>query len=318
MSARVTGVLVALAMATTLGTAHACPCQGAAGPGAALTNPAQLYGLSTTTTGRWVHGVWSPDGGYAPLGPQSRQWMVDLSLAAALRPIANLEVGVESAVGYQSVMAPGIDSERGGFGDTLTRVRWEAIDEPMPFVKERPLLSPALALIGSVRAPTGYVGAHTSEAQSGTTGSIGSSASAQGLGAWEGSLAAEVARTFERKLRVGLVGEAAYRLPDEALGLERHLGPRLLGQLNLRYRPTVSWGFGVITDIGWEDLVEYEGIRRAGTAQRLFGMAGYWYMLFPDAGLRIGAMLRHAPAIEGISVNAVGATSLAFSVGYAR
>jgi hypothetical protein len=222
------------------------------------------------------------------------------------------------AYGRQSVSALGFASQQTGFGDLALHVRYEAIDEPMPFERP-PVLHPSLALIAGLRTPSGSLerSGGPRGAMSGTTGSAGASASSQSLGAWEPSIAAELRQTEKARYQLSFVGECAYRFPDAALGVDRHLGPRLLAQLNFRYMPSALWGVGALTDIGWEDAVSLQGLRREGSGQRLWSLGFYGYLTVAETGFRSGAMLRYAPPLDGVSANAVGATTLAISLGYA-
>lgn len=301
--------------------AHACPCQGSSGPGAALTTRFQRFGASLTETTRLVHGAWDPEGEYSALGDGSMQWSEDYALALAVRPLDRVEAGVQMAYGWQSVSAPGYETDRIGFGDTTFKLRWEAIDEPMPF--EKGLHYPSLAAVGSVRAPTGTVTRVEDPNQSGgvasgTTGAVGATASSQGLGTWELALALVGQKMLlGQRLQLNVSGEAAYRLADDAIGVPRKLGPRLFGQANARYIPSPLWGFGAMTDIGWEGDVEFSGQTRTGTGQRLWGIGAFVYFVMSNVNLRSGLMVRYNPPVNGLNVNAVGATSIALSFGYA-
>jgi hypothetical protein len=304
-----------------IGHADACPCQGSSGPGAALTSQSERVGASVTDTVRVVHGAWNPYGDYSALGDGRMQWLVDFAVALGYRPAEPLELGVQLAYGWQSVSAPGgFHSERTGFGDTAFNLRWEALDEPMPYRSVFPY--PALAVIGGVRAPTGTVtrvsGQQRGPLQSGTTGAVGATASSQGLGAWEVSMALDAQKVLlARRLQLNLSGEMAFRMPDDTLGVERQLGPRALGQVNLRYMPSRLWGFGALTDLGWEGDITFDGERRRGTGQRLWSLGAFAYLVVRPTNLRSGILVRHAPPVDGISVNAVGATSIGVSLGYA-
>jgi hypothetical protein len=298
---------------------HACPCRGSSGPGAALTGRTELFGVNAMESARVVHGSWDPHGQYAPLSSDSLQYLLDVSFAAAVRFQEHFELAAESAVGHQSVSTRGFASERTGPGDTVLRLRWEAMDEPMPY-EASAAYRPALAVIAGIRAPTGTLDrASTSRGvASGTTGSVGATASSQGLGAWETGAALSVQKVYRARYGIDWIGEVAYRFSDDALGLERQLGPRAFGQVGVRYLPSATTGIGIFTDLGWEAAVAYEGETRAGTAQRLWniGLFGFW--LHPRTGLRSGAMLRYAPPVDSISVNAVGATTVSVSLGYSR
>jgi hypothetical protein len=185
----------------------------------------------------------------------------------------------------------------------------------MPY--EKPALPwPSLTLIFSLRVPTASLGRDESGAFSGTTGSVGSSASSEGLGAWEPGLTAALVRNVDDRFQLGVAGEAAYRFPDTSLGLERHLAPRFFAQLGARYSPSSSTGVGLLTDLGAEGDVSLEGTTQPATSQRLWTIGAYGYVRVEGTGLRWGALVRYAPPIDGVGRNASRATSLSMSLGY--
>jgi hypothetical protein len=294
---------------------HACPCQGSSGPVGAVTSQMDRFGVSLTETARVVHGAWRPNGTYSALAPGDMQSALDVTGTAGYRPIPVIELGAEAAFGHQSASSPYFSSRHTGFGDTTLRVRWDAIDEPMPYEKP-PLPWPALTLVASLRIPTASLGRDESGVFSGTTGSVGSSASSEGLGTWEPGLSAALVRSIEERFQLSLVGEAAYRLPDTSLGLERHLAPRFFAQVGIRYAPSQTTGIGLLTDVGAEGNVELEGIERPATSQRLWTVGGYGYIRVEGTGLRWGALVRYAAPIDGIARNASRTTSEAESLGY--
>src|SRR5262249_40210652 len=151
---------------------------------------------SLTETTRFVSGAWRPNGTYAPLAPGERQASEDVTALVGYRPVVPLELSVEAAVGRQTFTAREFDSGRTAFGDTTLRARWAVLEEPMPF--EHPSIAwPAVTVLLSLRIPTSPSGRDGSESIfSGTTGSVGASASSEGLGAWEPSLGAAFVRSF--------------------------------------------------------------------------------------------------------------------------
>jgi hypothetical protein len=280
-----------------------------------VTSQADRFGVSLTETARVVHGAFRSNGDYAPLAPADRQWSLDATAVAGYRPVPVVELGVEAAVGHQAASSLDYASAHTGFGDTTFRVRWDAIDEPMPY--EKPALPwPALTVVGSVRTPTASLGRDRTGVFSGTSGSVGSSASSEGLGAWEPAVAIALVRNVAARFQFSAVAEAAYRFPDTSLGLERHLAPRFFGQLGARYAPSSDMGFGVLTDLAAEGDVALEGIERAATNQRLWTVGAYAYLRAPGTGLRWGTLVRYSPPVDGIGRNAARATSLAVSLGY--
>jgi len=297
--------------------AMACPCQGSSGPVGAVTSQTDRIGVSVTETARVVHGAWRSNGDYAPLAAGNRQWSLDFTGAVGYRPIPVVELGAETAFGRQSASSPDYASSQTGFGDMTFRVRWDAVDEPMSYEKTT-LPWPSLTVVGSVRAPTASLGRDASGVFSGTTGSVGSSASSEGLGTWETGAAAALVRAVAERFQFSLIGEAAYRFPDTSLGLERHLAPRFFGQLGARYMPTPTTGIGLLTDLGAEGNVVLEGIERPATNQRLWSVGAFGYLRTGSTGLGCGALIRYSPAIDDISRNATRATSLSLSLGYLR
>ncbi len=299
--------------------APACPCQGSSGPGGAVTTSMDRFGGSVTETSRFVSGEWLANGKYEPLAPGDQQLSLDTTVALGYRPIPAIELGAESAFGHQSVSSassPATSSTHTGFGDLILRARWEALDEPMPWEKTA-LPWPSVAFVASVRAPTASLGRGTESVFSGTTGSVGSAASSEGLGAWETSMAVALVRSIGPKFQLNLAGEAAYRFADSALGIQRHLAPRFLGQVGARYSPSTATGFGVMTDLGAEGDVTYQGAVDPATNMRLWAIGAYAFYRAEPTALRCGVMVRYEPALDDVSRNASRATSFAVSLGYA-
>jgi hypothetical protein len=297
------------------GRAEGCPCQGSSGPGGSVTTEDERFGASLTETARSVNGAWRPHGEYATLGDGERQASLDVTALAGYRPTPKIEVGAETAFGHESVASPYESSTRTGFGDTTFRVRWDAVDEPMPFSRTTAPW-PSVSLVAAVRAPTAARGA-TSANFSGTTGSVGASASSEGLGAWEASIAAVLQRSVGAEWQLSALGEAAYRFPDSWLGISRHLGPRVFGQLGARYMPSSVVGVGALTDLGWEGDVTYEGAPVPDSSQRLWTISGYVLLKPAETRFKWGFLARTAPPLGNVGKNAIGATSIAVSIGYA-
>lgn len=320
--------LAAIAVALVAARAEGCPCQGSAGPGGSVTTPSERFGASVTETARAVNGAWGPRGEFASLAPGSRIASLDLTAIAGYRPVSEIEASAEAAFGHESAALPYVTSTRTGFGDLTIRVRWDAVDEPMPFTAS-PLRWPALSLVWSVRAPTAargtttFVGSTSSSAApngafSGTTGSVGASASSEGLGAWEGSFAAVLLERLGTEVQVSALGEAAYRLPDSWTGVDRHLAPRFFTQVGARYSPSEVVSVGALTDFGWEGNVELDGDAVPESNQRLWTVSAYFLLKPPGTGLRWGFLARTAPPVSDIGVNALATTSVGVSMGYAK
>jgi hypothetical protein len=310
------GAALAAASCCWVHVAAACPCQGSSGPGASVTAAGDIFGASLTETTRFVPGAWRANGDYAPLAPGERQSAEDLTAIAGYRPMPQLELSVETAVGHESFTSPDFHMARTAFGDTTVRARWDAIDEPMPYQHPR-IPWPAVSLIVSLRMPTSPSGrGDASNVFSGTTGSVGSSATSEGLGAWEPSIGAAFVRSFDERWQMSAYLEGAYRFPDSYLGVDRHLGPRVLAQLGARFAPTSITGVGLTTDYGWEGNVSYDGRVEKDTSQRVWTVGAFCYLRAEPSRLRWGAMVRYAPPIDGVGKNASQSTSVAVSLGY--
>jgi len=166
--------------------------------------------------------------------------------------------------------------------------------------------------------PLASLGRDATGAFSGTTGSVGSSASSEGLGAWEPALSAVIVRDLNRRFAASIAVEAAYRFPDRSLGIERHLAPRGFIQLGARYAPSPSTGIGLVTDLGAEGDVTLDGKETRATSQRLWTIGALGYVRAGGTGLRWGALARYSPPIDGIGRNASRATSVSVSLAYVQ
>lgn len=311
----VLAALVAAAAFVGVKPAGACPCQGSSGPVSGVTTEFEKFGASLTETARFAHGTWHPDGRYDALSPGTREASIDVALIAGYRPLRRLEASVEAAAGHRSFSTPDVADERTGFGDTTLRLRWDALEQPMPY-QHVAFPWPSITLVGSLRMPTAARTQGASGA-SGRTGSIGSAASSEGLGAWEAGLGVVAIREVDPQVELVGFFEAAYRFSDTWLGLSRHLPPRFLGQIGARYLPTPLTALGVFTDLGWEGNLAFEGRTQPDTAQRLWTLGAYGSFRTSFDGLRWGALVRWAPPVSDIGKNATAVTTFAVSLGYA-
>lgn len=312
----------ALATALALGLlsashASACPCQGSTGPGGAVTRRGDTWGASVAETVRTVHGAFRSNGDYASLDGQRAARAIDIAALVGVRPVRAVEVSLESAVGHQSFSSPEVSSTRTGFGDVLLRGRWEALGEPLPFVRTA-LPWPSVTIALALRAPLASNTSLSRSGFSGTTGSVGTAASSEGLGAWEAAGGLVLARSFGRRWQGTAIAEGAYRFPDGTLGMSRHLPVRVFGQLGLRYMPSDTIGVGLLGDYGTEGDVVLRGSAQAGTAQHLWAVSCYSFVKTGEAGLRWGALVRWVPPLDGAGRNAIAATSFGVSLGTAR
>jgi hypothetical protein len=257
----------------------------------------------------------------------SRQELIDLTALMGYRPVPRLELGAEAAFGHESAALPYTTSTRTGFGDFTVRVRWDVVDEPMPFTPSTPLW-PALSVVASVRAPTAAKGTTTIQgsngasvpqggAPSGTTGSVGASASSEGLGAWESGLTGILLKSLGEAWQLSALVEGAYRFPDAWTGYSRHLAPRVFGQLGGRFSPAGIVSVGALTDLGAEGDVTIEGDRIPQSSQRLWTISAYFLLRPRATRFRWGFLARTAPPVADIGRNAVRSSSVAVSIGYA-
>jgi hypothetical protein len=239
--------------------------------------------------------------------------LISLTLLGAFRPIPRLETAVQLSYSRHSVVAPGLSADSTGFGDSLVRARYELLDQPMPAWRSS---LPAVAAALALRIPTGEDAGNG--VTSGTSGAVGSSAASTTLGAWETALGVELVKSSDVEWEISSYGEAGYRFADESLGIERQLGPRVLGQLGLRFIPTPDVSAGTFAEVSWEEELKLARERVSGTAQRRVsaGLFVAW-QLWPS-GLRGGMQVRHTPLLDGLSANVLASTSLSVSLGIAR
>jgi hypothetical protein len=267
-----------------------------------------------------VHGAWNAGKRYIALGDGSLHHALDGVFGAAFRPKDAVEVAGMVPFGYERVVAPGFASTRSSVGDLSLRVKWDVVAEPAIALPNTTKF-PSLGLSLTVRAPTGVVDRAAASTASGASGTVGSTATSQGLGTWEGALAADVRKTFATHWQAALVGEGALRLPDDALGVDRRLGPRVLGRvlvLHLPESPRYAYAVGVFTDVAWESDVTYAGRRAVGTAQRLWSVGVTASMKIVPVGYRAGMSLAYQPPVSGVGANALGAVALGLFVAYGR
>jgi hypothetical protein len=299
----------------TAARVSACPCQGSSGPVSGVTTEGERFGFSVTESARIAQGSWHPDGRYAALSDGSREASLDFALLAGYRPAPRFEVSAEAAYGHQTFSTPDVASRRTGFGDTTLRVRWDAFEQPMPW--QKPALPwPSLTVVASLRMPTAEQ-EDTASGSSGRTGSIGSSASSEGLGTWEPALSVVILREIDPRVQVIGFLEGAYRFSDSFLGLDRHLAPRFLAQVGARYLPTPLTAIGFFTDLGWEGDLAFEGRTQPDTGQRLWTLGLYGSFRTSMRGLRWGGLVRWAPPVSDIGKNATATTTFGVSLGYA-
>lgn len=264
---------------------------------------------------RLGHGIFDSRGKYRSFGSESYDRVIELGMAAAFRPIDDIELGATTAYGNVAVAGPSFRSGRAALGDLGLRARWEVIDEPaveLPSGSRRP----SLGLTLSLRVPTGSVD-RTGDSGSGPSpGTVGSTATSQGLGTTEIALAVDVRKTFAQRWQIGGVVEGAWRAPDDSIGLHRALGPRGLARIMaLVFEGDAT--VGVFVDLAAESDVSYGGRTSKDSAQRSLSI-GASASLKTDLGLRSGLALAHQPPIDGVALNAVAATSLTAFIAFTK
>ena len=316
LSARHLAIFVASCLAFVSSNAGACgSCRGPGGAGSALTAPWQKWGVSLTETMRLGHGIFDANRRYRSFGPDSHDRVLELGIAAAFRPVDAIELGATTAYGHVMVAGPSFRSGRAALGDLGLRARWEVLDEPaieLPGGSRRP----SLGLTLSLRIPTGVVDRTGDSGAGPSPGTVGSTATSQGLGTTEIALAVDVRRTFAQKWQIGAVVEGAWRAPDESIGLTRSLGPRGLARvMAMRFEGDVT--VGAFVDLAAETDVSYGGRRSPESGQTAMSL-GASASLKTESGLRSGLALSYQPPIDGISRNAVAATALTAFVAFTK
>lgn len=264
---------------------------------------------------RLGHGIFDAESDYRSFGPDSHDRVLELAASAAYRPIDAIELGATTAYGHVLVGGPSFRSGRAAIGDLGLRARWEILDEPAIDLPNGPR-RPSVGLTLSARLPTGAVD-RTSDAASGPSpGTVGSTATSQGLGTTEVARAADVRKTFMQAWQVGGVVEAAWRAPDESIGLRRALGPRGLVRLMvIRFMGDVT--FGGVLDLAGETDVSHGGRTSPSSSQRAVSL-GASASLKTDLGFRSGLALTFQPPIDGFSTNAVAATGITTFIAFTK
>ncbi|HVJ93282.1 MAG TPA: hypothetical protein VM580_25955 [Labilithrix sp.] len=297
--------------------AEACgSCRGPGGAGSALTAPWQKYGVSVVETMRIGQGIFDQRSRFRRFGSESHDRVLELGFAAAVRPIDAIELGATAAYGNVLVGGPSFRSARGALGDLSLRARWEAHAEP-PIAYTGQTRWPSLGVTFTARVPTGTVDRTTSAGASGPSpGTVGSTATSQGLGTTELALAVDVRKSFGTRFQLGAVGEGAWRSPDHSIGLRRALAPRgLVRVMGIVFEGDAT--FGLFADLGMEGDVTY-GLRTSPeSGQRSFSL-GASATYKTELGLRTGLSLSYQPPIDGLSMNAVAATGITTFLAFTR
>lgn len=311
------GVALLALVALTPRDASACgSCRGPGGAGAALTAPWQTWGVSVAQSVRVGYGITDANARYRSFGRGSYDNVLDVVGAAAVRPISPVELGVSAALGNVLVAGPDFRSSRIALGDVSLRARYEALQEP-PLELTGQSRLPSVGLTLSTRLPTGPVDRASDSGSAGPSpGTVGSTATSQGLGTTEVALAIDVRKTFMTRYQIGLIGEGALRAPDESIGLPRSLGPRgLLRGVGIVFLGDAT--LATFVDVAAEGPVSYAGRASEGSGQRAVAL-GASATLKLDVGLRSGLALSVQPPVSALSMNAVTATAFTVFLGFTR
>ncbi|OJY26985.1 MAG: hypothetical protein BGO98_44535 [Myxococcales bacterium 68-20] len=310
-------LVVALVAFAAPRVAEACgSCRGPGGAGSALTAPWQTYGFSIAETMRLGQGVFDQRSRFRPFKQDSHDRVIELAFAGAVRPIDSVELGATTAYGNVLVSGPGFRSSRGALGDLSLRARWEILQEP-PLELTGQHRLPALGVTVTSRLPTGPVDRTTSAGAAGPSpGTVGSTATSQGLGTTELALSVDVRKSFASRFQIGAVGEAAWRAPDESIGLRRALAPRgLVRLMGIVFQGDAT--LGLFADLAAEGDVQYGGRTSPDSGQRSVSL-GVSATYKTSLGFRSGLALSHQPPIDGLSKNAVAATGLTAFIAFTR
>lgn len=297
--------------------ARACgSCRGPGGAGSALTAPWQRWGVSLAQTTRFGYGVFDAVNRFRAFRGESFDRVADLAGAVAFRPVSPVELGATTAVGNVLVAGPAFRSSRLALGDLSVRARWEILEEPALELTGQ-TRRPSLGLTFTARLPTGPVDRASDAGGAGPSpGTVGSTATSQGLGTTELALAADVRKTFASRYQIAAVGEAAWRAPDDALGLRRELGPRGLARLmGIAFAGELT--FAGFFDVAAETSVAYAGRLSPRSGQRSVAI-GASATLKTELGFRSGVALTFQPPIDGLSSNAVAAAGISTFVAFTK
>jgi hypothetical protein len=277
--------------------ASACSCSGQ-GPASALTRPDQSFGARGSERFVLGQGLFNAHGEYQAFGPRESDRSTEYALLVAYR-VQRLELSGVLGYGARDVALGSAAERSAGLSDTSLRMRYEGIDEPMPW---QSAIYPSLAMMATLRLPSANA----------------EGLAPRGLGTTEFALGVSLERSLTRVLRAGLFAEFAGRLPDTTLGLTRQLGPRASAELTLAYFATPDLVLSALIGSRWEGNVSVQARVQSGTAQRLTEIGAAISLQPWTSPLRAGFAQRYAPAIDGLSANTLAALSSEFWLGYVR
>ena len=277
--------------------AHACSCSGQ-GPASALTRPDQSWGVRGSERVLAGYGEFDAHGRYTAFSDADHDRTLEYDLLAAVR-IRRWELSAAASYGVRSVDIFGESGHGLGLGDTSLRARYEVFDQPA-FWQDG--VYPALALLAAVDFATGH----------------GAGIAPRGLGANELVLGANAERSFAERWRAGLVLQGALRMPDEALGVARQLGPRASAEATLSYFARSDLVLSALVSVRWEANVALRGQTQTGTAQRWseLGAAISWQPW--TLPFRAGFAERYTPSLSELGANTVALATSELWLAYVR
>lgn len=299
---------IALGIGASTTTAAACPCRGAAGPGAPLTAPYERWSIQATPGYRTALGVFDRKGNFRRFNDTEEQSAAEVAVTLARRFVSRVEVSATTSAGRNVLRAPGFDRTTENLGDVLVRGHVDLLDPPMPTMGS----IPAWGVGALVRSPTGRT-----LGNGGGTATYAATTASTGLGAWELGVSTDLRKYWTPRWETALAGEVAYRTADHRTGEERHLAPRATGRATLAYVPNLAGAVGLSADLTWEGEVRYAGQTLSGTATRLVNVSGFgsWRL---ENGLRLGLSVFVSPPIQGLSANAAALLGGTLIVGWSR
>lgn len=277
----------------------ACPCR-VPGSDTVLTDQTDTWGVRLAESEMFGGGRFDAQGEHTALADEEYQRRYELSALVAFRPVARLELS--GVMGYfrDSWRVGEVSSSQRGLADSTLRIRYEAIDEVPTNAGRFPW--PALALMGSIRAPT----------------AVASSSSDAGLGAWELAQGLSLERSATSTLRFGFITEVGVRSADTSQGVDRQLGPRLSTHLTAWYWLTTGVEMGLSSSLIWEGDRELAGERQSETATLRTVVGAEVAYRAVGSGFAPALSARYAPPLHGFMVNAPTSTTVELSLGYAR
>lgn len=302
--AGVSAGLAAFATFVHASLSRACPCSDTPGSSGPLTTSRDRAGIALSQSVTAAHGVWDASGRYSRF--DGSRGSVFRTLAAAFRPVPRLELHGELGAGTSFLSAGAYEAEHRGLSDATLGTFYDVLDEPMPYERAP---WPSVTVLARVRVPSG------GNESAGTTGSTDSTSGQSGLGAYEGTLGVRATKALSDRSTLAASAELSLRLPDESLGIERHLGPRAFGMIALTRRVTPDVRLELLTNLTWEGEVALRGQRVAGTAQRLWNVEAAATWTIRD-GLGASTSLGGAPPVSFLGRNTLGGIRGGVSLSY--